>query len=226
MKALRRGGWWGEEIMSAIARRQFFDRKTFDPVSNERHAAILANLRAFGRKRLERTLHSRAIRNYPDYCKSTALRWAEKVDKMEGEGRVLVDLGCGESADCQIAENRGFTTHGFDLILPRDETSAAAFQTFTLADVAERIPLDDNSVDIALCSAMVDLIEPIARQRFYDEVARVLKPGGLFSCFIQWLVPGYGFDSGEEHQCAGNAGFVFLSRKASGFVARKGISNE
>lgn len=203
--------------MSAVARRQFFDRKTID-LDNAAHAAMIARLRSFGHHRLMAALSGKRSNE----VKSTAYRWAENHDKMKGEGRVLIDLGCGESADCFLAEKRGFTAYGFDLIAPRDDRSLRAFTNWQKADIVEAIPLPEQSVDIALCSAVVDLIEPNARRQFYSEVHRVLKPTGLFCCFIQWLAgSGYGFDSTEEHEAAKQQGFTLLTSRASGFVARK-----
>lgn len=201
--------------MSAVSRRRFFNRRTVDL---ENDAAMIATLRAFGHRRLVKALTGKR----GDDVKSTAYRWAESQDKMKGEGRILIDLGCGESADCYLAEKRGFTAYGFDLIAPRDDRSMAAFSNWQQADIVERVPLNDGEVDVALSSAVVDLIEPNARELHYREVYRVLKPSGLFACFIQWLAAsGYGFDPAEEHEAAKRAGFILIAARASGFIARK-----
>jgi hypothetical protein len=205
--------------MSAIARRQFFDRKTIS-LDNPDHARMISQLRAFGHRRLVEALHGKR----GNEVKSTAYRWAETQDgfKAKGLDRTLIDLGCGESADCYLAEKRGFATYGFDLIEPRDEKSLAAFTNWQKTDIVEEIPLPERSVDIALSSAVVDLIEPNAREQFYREVHRVLKLNGLFANFIQWLAgSGYGFDPKEEHQAALNAGFVMIAARTSGFIVRK-----
>lgn len=203
--------------MSAVSRRRFFDRHTVDL---ENDAAMIATLRAFGHRRLVKALTGKR----GDDTKSTAYRWAESQDKMKGEGRILVDLGCGESADCYLAEKRRFIAYGFDLIAPRDDRSMDAFTNWQRADIVERIPLNDGEVDIALCSAVVDLIEPNARERFYREVYRILKLGGLFVNFIQWLAAsGYGFDPDEEHEAAKRARFTLIATRASGFIARKEV---
>lgn len=174
---------------------QFFDRRIFDPDSNVEDRATLARLRSPGRQRLDRVLQGRI----GDENKSVALRYVEKVDSVEGKGRVFIDVGCGESGDCCLVSGWGFLAHGIDLFPPRG-AAIEGFPSFLKADAVEHIPLPDNSVDIAISQAVIDLVPPCDRRQLLQEVDRVLKPSGFFVCTLQWLSSGYGYDVAEEHQ--------------------------
>lgn len=182
--------------------KDFFDRKTFDPINNEADKSTLNVLRQLGRRRQHNLIPS------------TAMSW---VQPTEAELGSFVDLGCGDSPDWLIAKQmkfaRGYRT---DLFAPTSGTD-----DWTKADIVEDVPFIGNSIDVAVSQAVVDLIEPVAREKFYRNVHRVLKPGGHFYCFIQWLQPGWGFDLTEEQ---GRAIKVFgtIEKKTGGFIATKG----
>jgi SAM-dependent methyltransferase len=180
--------------------KDFFDRKTFDPENNAEHKSILNVLRNQGRIRRSKMVQS------------SAMKWALK----KARSGTFLDLGCGDSPDAEIAARLGFTTvASLDLFKPEKPFN------FTYADVAEAIPFADNSVDVAISQAMVDLIEPSERANFYREVNRVLKAGGIFACYLQWLQSGYGFDLDEECLRAESV-WGKIKREAQGFLIIKG----
>lgn len=185
--------------------KEFFNRKKFDPVNNEADKSALNVLRQHGRRRVcskYRHLHS------------TALNWAF-LETTTRSGRFL-DLGCGDSPDSLIAAELGFEAFGLDLFPPTTKNI-----DFIEADAVEHIPLFDNSVDIAISQAMLDLIEPVAREQFFREVDRVLKHGSVFACYIQWLQSGWGFDLQEEQERASKV-WKNIRPKTQGFVVIKG----
>lgn len=202
-----------------------FDRRTFDASDNaSMDAATLRRLRSQGHSR--RFWYTRRVdpwrrhgHNHMRCCCSLAL---EAIGKTGRERGVLLDLGCGDSADAAIAAEWGYDATGIDLFPPTDyEVRAEDLAPFARADVAERIPFPDDSVTAAICQAMVDLIEPEARPRFYAEVFRVLKPGGLFALNGISLAHGYGYlGSTEKALCIG-AGFVPLNSFGPVFVFKK-----
>jgi SAM-dependent methyltransferase len=100
-------------------------------------------------------------------------------------GNILLDVGCGDSYDRQIATSRGVIAYGVDLLPPLKRTS----DRFIRAD-ARRLPFANKSVDAVICQAMVSLIPPDDRFCFYTEVFRVLKPYGWFSIVFCRLTDG------------------------------------
>ena len=98
-------------------------------------------------------------------------------------GKTVLDLGCGGGFMAEALAKRGATVIGVD---PIEAAIAAAEAHAGQEGLAidyrvgsgEAIPLADRSVDCVVC---VDVLEHVADvDRVLDEIARVLKPGGLF----------------------------------------------
>ncbi len=100
-------------------------------------------------------------------------------------GRTVLDLGCGAGLDSLIAARRvrpmgKVTGVDFsDTMLDRARAAADEARvdnlTFRKAD-AERLPLPDASVDVALVNGIFNL-NP-ARESIFRELARVVRRGG------------------------------------------------
>ena len=102
------------------------------------------------------------------------------------EGAVVLDLGCGAGLDALIAARRvgpSGKVIGVDYspaMLDRARRAAAeagvANVDFRRGD-AEKLPLEDNEIDVALVNGIFNL-NP-AREQIFQELARVLRPGGM-----------------------------------------------
>lgn len=100
-------------------------------------------------------------------------------------GSVVLDLGCGAGLDALIAARRVGSTgkvYGVDfspVMLERAWRAAREAATrnveFIQAD-AERIPLQDATIDVALVNGIFNL-NP-RRTELFRELARVVRPGG------------------------------------------------
>lgn len=99
-------------------------------------------------------------------------------------GAVVLDLGCGSGVDALIAARRAGPRGrviGIDFsasMLARARRAGAALGAgllFCLAD-AERLPLREASIDVALVNGLFNL-NP-ARTAIFDQLARVVRPGG------------------------------------------------
>ncbi len=107
-------------------------------------------------------------------------------------GETVLDLGSGAGFDAFIAAARVGASghvHGVDMtreMVGRARQNAAAFQrrtgldnvTFHLGHI-EALPLPDASVDAVLSNCVVNLSPD--QPRVWEEIARVLKPGGRVS---------------------------------------------
>jgi ubiquinone/menaquinone biosynthesis C-methylase UbiE len=102
------------------------------------------------------------------------------------EGSVVLDLGCGAGLDSLVAAGRagpGGRVIGVDfsasmVASARRAAAEAGVETveFHEAD-AERLPIDDGSIDVALVNGIFNL-NP-ARDAIFRELARVVRPGGV-----------------------------------------------
>jgi arsenite methyltransferase len=100
-------------------------------------------------------------------------------------GATVLDLGCGGGMDTLIAarrtgaQGRAIAIDFSQAMLARacralSEAHATNVELH-LAD-AERLPIDDESIDVAIVNGIFNL-NPY-RERIFSELARVLKPGG------------------------------------------------
>ena len=102
------------------------------------------------------------------------------------QATALVDIGCGNGAFTIAAAraNPACRVWGFDALqsavdVCRDSAARELGEGRIVTGVAaaEKIPLEDASVDRVLCRAVLHHLADA--QRVYQEFARVLKPGGL-----------------------------------------------
>ncbi len=104
------------------------------------------------------------------------VRWRNAALKRLGAsgGSVILDLACGTGDFCRGIQNDGMVPIGLDLsmgMLAAARTDAALVH----ADILQ-MPLPDSSVDGATCGfALRNLVE---LPGFFNEVARVVRPGG------------------------------------------------
>jgi 7,8-dihydro-6-hydroxymethylpterin dimethyltransferase len=111
------------------------------------------------------------------------------LDAAPAEGETLVDLGCGAGMECAIAArkvgSRGKVV-GVDmlddmLVVARRTASHAArelgYDVFEpRRGFLEAIPCPDASADVVISNCVINL--SVNKRRTYQEVLRVLKPGG------------------------------------------------
>jgi arsenite methyltransferase len=93
-------------------------------------------------------------------------------------GMTVLDLGCGAGLDSVIASRRGARVIGLDFsaaMLCRARRAVGDSAAFVQAS-AECLPFATASIDLVLVNGIFNL-NP-AREQIFEELARVLKPGG------------------------------------------------
>jgi 2-polyprenyl-6-hydroxyphenyl methylase/3-demethylubiquinone-9 3-methyltransferase len=98
-------------------------------------------------------------------------------------GKTVLDLGCGGGFMSEAMAREGANVIGVDPSAPAIEAARLHAQAEGLAieyrvGSGERVPLEDESVDCVVCVDVLEHVESL--DAVLDEVARVLKPGGLF----------------------------------------------
>ncbi len=123
---------------------------------------------------------SAPVRPRPGYIQGLKLRYALE-DLREVRSGLLIDVGCcgGNMAKAIKRERPELTVEGVDVSRSAIEWALREPEgaTFRLA-VPERLPHDD---DVASAVTMFDVLEHVPDPgRALRQIARVLKPGGLF----------------------------------------------
>jgi ubiquinone/menaquinone biosynthesis C-methylase UbiE len=104
----------------------------------------------------------------------------EDLDKLPRGAKVL-DLGAGTGHLSDFIHKKGFEVVGVEpspemLKLARDN-----FKDITFADgISVKIPYPDNSFDYVVSIEVLRYLNPEDVAKTYNEVCRVLKPGGVF----------------------------------------------
>lgn len=89
-------------------------------------------------------------------------------------GRVL-DAGAGQGAFSQRLRKLGFDVGACDLYASQFQIANVDFRE---ANLAHHIPWDDETFDLLIALEVTEHIDGV--QGFFQEVARVVKPGGYF----------------------------------------------
>jgi len=101
------------------------------------------------------------------------------------EDESVLDLGCGAGTDLLIAaqmvgpEGRTFGVDMTRSMLERARLSAREMGLPNVelhAGLIESLPLEDESVDLVVSNGVIDLVPD--KDAVFDEIGRVLKPGG------------------------------------------------
>jgi SAM-dependent methyltransferase len=104
-----------------------------------------------------------------------------------GEGKVVVDIGCGAGMDLLIAARSigpNGRAIGIDMTEAMTEIALSSASAAGLANVEVRVgdamsqPVSDESVDVVISNGVLNLVSD--KSVAYGEVLRILKPGGRF----------------------------------------------
>ena len=115
----------------------------------------------------------------------TPYRWLSRA--VSPRVALVVDVACGSGAMSRELAAPGRTVVGVDL--SEQELAVARERSpgpWVCAD-ARRLPLADESVDVVTSSMGVVVVQPL--DELFREVARVLRPGGVFAFIAPTALP-------------------------------------
>lgn len=116
-----------------------------------------------------------------------ALRLERCLQAMEGTTGCLLEIGCGAGRYTRsfLHYRPDLQVHGCDISQVALEEARAADRTgkieYKLGDALD-LPYPDNSFDIVVLFDVFEHVTDVGKAA--GEVARVLKPGGVFHCFV------------------------------------------
>lgn len=141
--------------------------------------------------------------------------WPEVETFLEGRGgRVALDVGCGNGRHTEALAAHAETVVGLDISRGLLEEARAraderGFDATLLQGDAAELPLDDDTVDLAVYVATLHHLRPRARRvASLDELARVLAPEGR-AVVSAWSTVHDRFadDRGDNEDDPGDVGF-------------------
>jgi 2-polyprenyl-6-hydroxyphenyl methylase/3-demethylubiquinone-9 3-methyltransferase len=109
------------------------------------------------------------------------LKWFDR--QIDWQGKAVLDLGCAGGFMAEALATRGADVTGIDpaadaVDAARVHARATGLRIGYDVGVGEALPYDDSSFDAVVC---VDVLEHVADlNKVLSEVARTLRPGGLF----------------------------------------------
>jgi 2-polyprenyl-3-methyl-5-hydroxy-6-metoxy-1,4-benzoquinol methylase len=96
-----------------------------------------------------------------------------------GDGRALIDLGCGNGSLTAVLHEDGFATTGLDLAVSgiRHAQTANPDLGFREHDITEPLPTDlHGGFDVALAAEVIEHL--FLPRRLFSRATEALKPGG------------------------------------------------
>jgi ubiquinone/menaquinone biosynthesis C-methylase UbiE len=123
------------------------------------------------------TIAEDPFRNCFKYSRYLLDKWLNKFIPADGNGKTMLDLGCGTGYHLKQYRERGFELTGVDgsAEMLKEARKINPEIEFYQGDVA-KIPLPDASFDFVVCIEVLRYLPDI--QPCLKEIARVLKPGG------------------------------------------------
>ena len=106
---------------------------------------------------------------------------ADTVTTRLPEAGSVLDVGCGTGLVGRALRDRGFTGRILGLDISQASLEIAqrggAYDSVEQADLQQRLPLDDDSVDAAVCVGVMTYLPDV--EAVWRDFARVVRPGGL-----------------------------------------------
>jgi len=116
-----------------------------------------------------------------------ALRLSRSLEALEGHAGRLLEIGCGAGRYLRAFQHYrpDLELHGCDIshiaLEEAEKANPNGSIDYKLGDALD-LPYEDNSFDIVLLFDVFEHVTDVGKAA--DEVARVLKPGGVFHCFV------------------------------------------
>ncbi len=130
---------------------------------------------------MKNTLNSKPTNNFTEE-NNKLYRYI--VKDLDLKDKAVLDLGCGYGWFCLIAEERGAKKVFGVEISDEDLVTAKKYikskKIEFLIGSAIHIPLPDNSIDTIFSWEVIEHIPEKTERKMFQEVQRVLKPGGRF----------------------------------------------
>jgi len=125
----------------------------------------------------------------------------EVVDSFPPNSKVL-ELGCGSGNDSVFFAQKGHPTVGSDFSDVAVKQNASKYKDesnlkFQVVDMTQPFPFGNATFDVVYARLSLHYFEDLVTKKVFNEIYRVLKPGGLI-CFVCKSVEDPLYGQGEE----------------------------
>ena len=126
------------------------------------------------------------FQKYDGFRYATEGHILRELDRLNLDGKHVLEIGIGQAADSEQLIRRGAHWHGLDLTAEAVFRAKTRFELFQLSfkaltqGSADHIPYPDHTFDIVYSHGVLHHIPQI--RKVSAEIRRVLKPGGKTGC--------------------------------------------
>lgn len=101
----------------------------------------------------------------------------------EGETSIL-ELGAGRGQDSLYFAEQGYQVESTDLVIDDDGREFSELVSRRAVDIRQILPYKDGSFDVVYAHLALHYFDTPTTIRIFDEIYRVLKPGGVFAFLV------------------------------------------
>jgi SAM-dependent methyltransferase len=122
----------------------------------------------------------------PDYFAAYKVGFlSDHLRKSAHPSTDILDFGCGVG-NCLAHLVRTFPNsriHGLDVSSASIDAAREKFPSVNFGVIEASLPLDDSSIDVAIAVGVYHHMVPAERQKWTDELRRIIRPGGILYIF-------------------------------------------
>ena len=96
----------------------------------------------------------------------------------------ILELGAGRGQDSMYFAGQGFRVESTDLVIDDDDREFPELVLRKMVNLQQPLPYQDEAFDVVYAHLALHYFDSDATARIFDEVNRVLKPGGLFAFLV------------------------------------------
>lgn len=118
------------------------------------------------------------------------------INFFPSKGKIL-DVGCGQGQDSRFFAEHGYDVVGIDFsdegIRIAKEKNASSNLHFSVQDISEKLPFENNSFDIVYSHLAIHYFSESKTKEIFSELSRILKTNGIIAIFVNSINdPEYG----------------------------------
>ncbi len=102
--------------------------------------------------------------------------------RMIGQNKVVVEIGCGNGDQIRAIAPHNLQCYGVDIseVILEQQTHMPDNVKLLISDASNLSEFEDSSVDVVFSNQLIEHLYPTDVEKHFEEISRVLKPGGKY----------------------------------------------